>query len=69
VLSLLPSPQSYVWEHMFVTAEPHAQVRFRRAIERWALWLAEDAAWELPNLPLEDALQLVHVYAQRGGPN
>jgi hypothetical protein len=36
-------------------------VRFRRAIERRALWLAEDAARDLPNLPLEDALQLVHL--------
>ena len=26
----------------------------------------EDAARELPNLPLEDALQLVHLYAERG---
>jgi hypothetical protein len=41
---------------MFLTAEPHAHVRFRRAIERRALWLSEDAARELPNLPLEDAL-------------
>jgi len=23
---------------------------------------------ELPNLPLEDALQLVHLYAERGSP-
>jgi hypothetical protein len=46
----------------------HAHVRFRRAIERRALWLAEDAARELPNLPLEDALQLVHLYAERGSP-
>jgi len=51
-----------------VTAEAHAQVRFRRAIERRALWAAEDAARELPNLPLEDALQLVHLYAERGSP-
>jgi hypothetical protein len=51
-----------------VTAEPHAHVRFRRAIERRALWLAEDAARELPNLPLEDALKLVHLYAERGSP-
>src|SRR6187200_1049840 len=51
---------------MFVTAQPNAQVRFRRAIERRALWLAEDAARELPNLPLEDALQLVHLDAERG---
>ena len=27
---------------------------------------AEDAAGELPNLPLEDALQLVHLYFERG---
>ena len=53
---------------MFVTAEAHAQVRFRRAIERRALWMAEDAARELPNLPLEDALQLVHLYFERGSP-
>ena len=53
---------------MFVTAEAHAGVRFRRAIERRALWLAEDAARELPHLPLEDALQLVHLYAERGSP-
>jgi hypothetical protein len=37
-------------------------------IERRTLWLAEDAAREVPNLPLEDALQLVHLYAERGSP-
>jgi len=51
-----------------VTAEAHAHVRFRRAIERRALWLAEDAARELPNLSLPDALQLVHLYGERGSP-
>jgi hypothetical protein len=30
--------------------------------------MAEDAARELPNLPLEDALQLVDLYAERGSP-
>lgn len=30
--------------------------------------MAEDAARELPNLPLEEALQLVHLYAERGSP-
>ncbi len=30
--------------------------------------MAEDAACELPKLPLEDALQLVHLYAERGSP-
>jgi hypothetical protein len=51
-----------------VTAEAHAHVRFRRAIERRALWAAEDAARELPNLPLEEALQLVRLYGERGSP-
>ena len=51
-----------------MTAQPHAHVRFRRAIELRALWVAEDAARELPNLPLEDALQLVHFYFERGSP-
>ena len=51
-----------------MTAQPNAHVRFRRAIERRALWMAEDAARELPNLPLEDALQLVHLYAERASP-
>ena len=52
-----------------LTAQPHAQVRFRRAIERRALWLGEDAARELPTLSLQEALQLVHLYAERGSPN
>ena len=30
--------------------------------------MAEDAARELPNLALEDALQLVHLYAERESP-
>jgi hypothetical protein len=30
--------------------------------------MAEDAVRELPNLPLEDALLLVHLYAERGSP-
>jgi hypothetical protein len=51
-----------------MTAEGHAYARFRRAIERRALWAAEDAAHEVPNLPLEDALQLVHLYAERDSP-
>jgi len=30
--------------------------------------MAEDAARDLPHLTLEDALQLVHLYAERGSP-
>ena len=51
-----------------MTADAHAHVRFRRAIERRALWLAEDAARELPNLSVPDVLQLVHLYGERGSP-
>jgi hypothetical protein len=51
-----------------VTAEAHPHARFRRAIERRALWAAEDAARELPSLTLEDALKLVHLYAERESP-
>jgi len=51
-----------------VTAQGHPYTRFRRAIERRALWAAEDAAREMPELPLEDALQLVRLYAERGSP-
>jgi hypothetical protein len=51
-----------------VTAPPHADVRFLRAIERRASLLAEDAACELPNLPLEGLLQLVRPHAERGAP-
>jgi hypothetical protein len=51
-----------------VTSEGHAYARFRRAIDHRALWAAEDAAREMPQLSLEDALQLVHLYADRGSP-
>ena len=51
-----------------MTAQPNAHARFRRALERRALWMAEDAARELPNLPLEDALGLVRLYGERGSP-
>ena len=30
--------------------------------------MVEDTGCELPNLPLEDALQLVHLYFERGSP-
>jgi hypothetical protein len=35
---------------------------------RRALWRLKTPARELPNLPLEDALQLVQLYAERGSP-
>jgi hypothetical protein len=42
--------------------------RDRERARSRASWTAEDAARELPNLPLEDALQLVHLYAERRSP-
>jgi hypothetical protein len=62
------SPGLELCEHVFVTAEGHPYSRFRRAIERRALWAAEDAARELPDISLEDALALVHLYADRRSP-
>ena len=50
-----------------MTAEGHAYARFQRALEHRALWAAEDAAREI-QLSLQDALQLVHLYADRRSP-
>lgn len=51
-----------------MTAEAHAHVRFRRALERHSLWAAEDAARDMQHLSPDDALQLVHLDAERGSP-
>jgi hypothetical protein len=53
---------------VFVTADGSPLTRFRRAIERRNLWGAEDAARELGRLSLDDALQLVRLYADRESP-
>jgi hypothetical protein len=51
-----------------VTSEGHAYARFQRALEHRALWAAEDAAREIAELSVQDALQLVHLYADRRSP-
>jgi hypothetical protein len=51
-----------------VTAEGHPYARFHRAVDRRNLVAAEDAAREITKLALEDALQLVHLYAERRSP-
>jgi hypothetical protein len=53
---------------VFVTAEGHDYARFHRALDRRNLIEAESAARELPVVRLEDALRLVHLYAERGSP-
>ena len=48
--------------------EAHAHVRFPPSDRAARPLAAEDAARELPNLTLEDALQLVRLYAEHGSP-
>jgi len=56
------------WEHMFVTSRGHPYAEFKRALERGNLWVAEAAARDLPQVSLEDALRLVHLYAEKESP-
>jgi hypothetical protein len=49
-----------------LTADGNARVRFRRAVEKRSLVLAETAAYEMGVLSLEEALQLVVLYAEAG---
>ncbi len=51
-----------------MTAEGHPYARFHRAVDRRNLVAAEDAAREITKLALEDALQLVHLYAELDSP-
>ena len=51
-----------------MTSEGHPYARFRRAIDRRNLVAAEDAIRELTIVSLDDALELVHLYAERSSP-
>ena len=51
-----------------MTSEGSPYARFTRALQRRSLVEAEAAAHELATVSLEDALQLVHLYAERGSP-
>jgi hypothetical protein len=48
--------------------EAVALARLRRALGHGHLWAAEDAARELPQVSLGDALRLVHLYGERDSP-
>jgi hypothetical protein len=50
---------------VFVTAQGSSGAIFWRAIERRHVIGAEAAAREIPNLPLDFALALVHLYAEK----
>lgn len=51
-----------------MTSEGSPYGRFTRALQRRSLHEAEAAAHEMPVLTLDDALQLVHLYAERASP-
>ncbi len=51
-----------------MTSQGTAHGRYTRALERRDLVHAELAALELGRLSLDDALQLVHLYAERRSP-
>ncbi len=50
-----------------MTAEASSRARFRRAIERRALWL-EDAMRGMGAVTLQEAHELLVLYAERGSP-
>ena len=41
---------------------------FQRALKHGNLWVAEAEAREMRRVPLEDALKLVHLYAEKESP-
>ena len=59
---------SPAWEHAFDDRAAERERPLPPSDRTPSALDAEDAARELPTLPLEDALQLVHLYAERGSP-
>jgi hypothetical protein len=51
-----------------VTSGGHPYAEFQRALKNGNVWVAEAVARELPKVSLEDALRLVHLYAQKESP-
>jgi hypothetical protein len=49
-------------------ARAHPYVEFKRALDRGNLWVAEVVARDLPQVSLEDALRLVHLYGEKESP-
>ena len=49
-----------------MTSRGHLYAEFQRALDRGNVWVAEAAAREMPKtISLEDALRLVHLYADK----
>jgi predicted metal-dependent HD superfamily phosphohydrolase len=55
-------------EHTFVTTPGHPYAVFQRALKNGNLWVAEAEAREMRHVSLEDALKLVHLYAEKESP-
>jgi hypothetical protein len=53
---------------VFVTSEGHPGARLQRALATRNLTAAEQAAFELPFVPLAHARALVELYAEKGDP-
>jgi len=56
------------WEHTFVTSEGHPYAVLQRSLKNGNLWVAEAVARDMPHVPLEDALRLVYLYAEKESP-
>jgi len=64
---LVQSSARWPCEHTFsLTSQGSASTRFRRAVERRSVVLAELAAREMGRLPLKEAVALVELYAATG---
>ena len=55
-------------EHMFVGPAGSPYAVFQRALRHGNLWVAEAEAREMRTVPLEDALKLVRLYAEKESP-
>ena len=57
-----------MWERVFVTSDGHAGARLRTALAVGNLTAAEQAAFEVPFVPLTEARALLELYAEQGEP-
>ena len=55
-----------MWERAFVTSEGHPGARLQRALAAGNLTAAEQAAFEVPFVPLTEARALLELYAEKG---
>ena len=62
------TPAAEACEHLFVTSQGTAHGRFERFLRQGNVEMAEQAARELGQLSLRDALSLVALYARMGSP-